>query len=263
MNPRPVDNGTQSAWMGNSPELLTEGMTTPDTMSSTSLNQSLGQQEPSSLAWSQQFNNPNNLPDLMQFMFPSDDPFAYPTQPMSKLEDDHFRHDNFSKFPFDNAGMNSNAPNDPSMHNGPNPGLDSFPNFGAFGPSSGIKSSVPSRLQPMGSPLVGSPISHSQGTPSEALSSPDLVSIPNQNFVWQGYNFQPTNEPAEQVMQKQEDTSASNSLQDYNMGVDENAFGGTQDLGILFDDLFGNEPDYRTGNGASNDDWTQWMNTTV
>jgi uncharacterized protein Usg len=30
-------------------------------------------------------------------------------------------------------------------------------------------------------------------TPAEAISSPDLVSIPNQNFVWQGYNFQPNN----------------------------------------------------------------------
>jgi hypothetical protein len=31
---------------------------------------------------------------------------------------------------------------------------------------------------------VHSPISQSQ-TPAEAISSPDLVSIPNQNFVWQ------------------------------------------------------------------------------
>ncbi|KAJ6166806.1 hypothetical protein N7470_002253 [Penicillium chermesinum] len=230
VNNRPVDNGTPSAW---------------------------------------QFNNPNNLPDLMQFMFPSDDPFAYPTQPMSKLEDDHFRYDNHpSRFQVDSSqqGMDSNSSSDPSVHNTTTPGLDSFPTFGNFGSSSGVKSSVPSRLhtsQPMGSPLLGSPISHSQTTPSEGISSPDLVSIPNQNFVWQGYNFQPMNVPSDQVPRPPENPSLSNAPLDLNMSMDENTFGANADLGILFDDLFGNEPDYRPGNGAPNEDWTQWMNPAV
>lgn len=272
INNQPVDNGTQSAWMSNTPELLTESMNTPETISSTSLNASLTQQEPSSLAWSQQFNNPTNLPDLMQFMFPSDDPFAYPTQPMSKLEDDHFRHDTFaSQFPFDssNVGMDSNSPGDPSLHSatGSTSGFDSFPTLGNFGPSSGVKSSVPNRLQTssqsIASPLLGSPNSHSQTTPSEALSSPDLVSIPNQNFVWQGYNFQPTNAPTDQIPQQTQDAPDPNGVQDVNMTFDDNAFGSNADIGVLFDDLFGNEPDYKPGNGASADDWTQWMNTAV
>ncbi|KAI5302622.1 hypothetical protein KEM56_000517 [Ascosphaera pollenicola] len=33
----------------------------------------------------------NFIPDLMPMMFPSDDPFAYPTQPMSTLEDSTFK----------------------------------------------------------------------------------------------------------------------------------------------------------------------------
>src|SRR6185312_11947643 len=90
--------------------------------------------------------------------------------------------------------MGSNAPSDPSGTGISTPSFDAFSNFPNFpiGTTSGVKSSIPSRLQqptsqPMNPSRLHSPISQAQ-TPSEHLGSPDLVSIPNQNFVWQGYN---------------------------------------------------------------------------
>ncbi|GLI72991.1 gypsy retrotransposon integrase-like protein 1 [Penicillium ochrochloron] len=284
--PQPVNNrpesGTQSAWLASTPELLTETMSTPEPSSATSYNASFSNQEPSSLAWAQQFNNPNNLPDLMPMMFPSDDPFAYPTQPMSTLEDDHFKHERSgapqSQPSFDSPsqqqGMGSNTPSDRSGTGISTPSFDAFANFSNFpiNAASGMKSSIPTRLQqpttqPMNPSRLHSPISQGQ-TPSEHLSSPDLVSIPNQNFVWQGYNFQPAgnveavnNEPTTSTMQP--DTAPLNGLPDFNMGLDENALGMNMDLGISFDDLFGNNANFRPGAGAANDDWTQWMNAGV
>lgn len=268
---RLTENAPQSTWMASTPELLTETMSSPEPMSATSANPSLANQEPSSLAWSQQFNNPNKLPDLMPIMFPSDDPFAYPTQPMSTLEDDHFRHDHTGmQFPFESApqptGMAPSTHSDPSGAGVSTPSFDAFANLPGLpvGAPSGVKSSVPSRLQvnaqSMNSSRLHSPISQGQ-TPSETLSSPDLVSIPNQNFVWQGYNFQPTNMDTDTIMQQ--DTSVHNGLSDLNMGPDENTMGMNMDLGISFDDLFGNTATSRPGNRATNDDWNQWMNAGV
>lgn len=208
-------------------------------------------------------------------MFPSDDPFAYPTQPMSTLEDDHFRHDQTgmpsSQFPFDSTqqpiGMGQSTPSDPSRTSASTPGFDAFGNMSHFnvGPSSGVRSSVPSRLQAnthsVNSSRLHSPISQSQ-TPSETLSSPDLVSIPNQNFLWQGYNFQPTTMGPDDSTLAQ-NPSMPNGLVDVNMGIDENTMRMNMDLGISFDDLFGNNAASQSNNGAPNDDWTQWMNTGV
>lgn len=268
-----VDTSNQSKWISTTPELLTETMTTPEHISSTSsINPSMSNQEPSSLAWAQQFTNPANLPDLMPMMFPSDDPFAYPTQPMSTLEDDHFRHDAGipSQYPFNSTqgtGMGSTTPGDSDVGVSTPPfDFTNMPNF-PLGNTQGFKSSVPSHLRTShsrSSSRIHSPISQSH-TPTEALSSPDLVSIPNQNFVWQGYNFQPNNpnDMTAEPMPQQEFTDP-NSLQsgftDPGLGVDEN-MGMNMDLGISFDDLFGNNATYRPTHGALNDEFTQWMNT--
>lgn len=269
---RPTGSSTQSSWMASTPELLTEPMTTPETLSATSLNNTFASQESSSLAWAQQFNNPDNLPDLMPMMFPSDDPFAYPTQPMSTLEDDHFRHDPSSmsqtQYPFDSSlqsSMGHNIPSDPAGAGVSTSGFDAYGNLRNFnlGPTSGTKLSMPGRLQAnarsMTSSRLHSPISQGQ-TPSETLSSPDLVSIPNQNFVWQGYNFQPTTMETDNTT-FQQDPPASNGFPDFNMGVAESTMGMNMDLGISFDDLFGNDTALRPNNEASNNNWNQWMNT--
>ena len=59
----------------------------------------------------------------------------------------------------------------------------------------------------------------------------------------------------------QQDFPMPNELPDFSVDLNENNMGTNMDLGISFDDLFGNNAPYRPGNnGASNDDWTQWMN---
>jgi hypothetical protein len=273
-NNQPTDGGAQSAWMASTPELLTETMQTPEPVSATSMNHSFANQEPSSLAWSQQFNNPNNLPDLMPIMFPSDDPFAYPTQPMSTLEDDHFRHDrtgmqfSFDSKPHQPSGMAPSTPSDPSGGSVSTPTFEAFPNLPNFpaGHTSGVKSSIPSRLQANNQSLnpsrIHSPIPQGQ-TPSETLSSPDLVSIPNQNFVWEGYNFQPTNTNMGAETTMQQDQPLPSGHPDFSMGFDDNTLAMNMDLGISFDDLFGNDATCRPGPRAPNDEWTQWMNAGV
>lgn len=208
----------------------------------------------------------------MPIMFPSDDPFAYPAQPMSTLEDDHFRHDQPgvpSQFAFGttqpSGSMGQNTPSEPSTAGVATPSFDAVANLPGFnaGTPSGVKSSVPSRLQanahPMNPSRLHSPISHGQ-TPSETLSSPDLVSIPNQNFVWQGYNFQPTTMGPDSIAIPQE-PSLPHGLPDFNMGIGESTMGMNMDLGISFEDLFGNDPAYRPNNEAPSDDWAQWMNS--
>ncbi|EKV06966.1 C6 transcription factor (Mut3), putative [Penicillium digitatum PHI26] len=265
---RSTDVNHQSTWVSNTPELLTETMTTPEHVSSSSMTPSMPTQEPSSLAWAQQFTNPSNLPDLMPMMFPSDDPFAYPTQPMSTLEDDHFRHDRTgmpSQYSFDSApAMGPATPGDPSSAAVSTPTFDftNKPNYPITNTPT-IKSSVPSHLRPShsrSSSRVHSPISQSH-TPSDVISSPDLVSIPNLNFIWQGYNFQlnnPSDIGTESAPQHPE-LHGPNGLPDFGVGMDGN-LGMNMDLGISFDDLFGNNAAYRPTNGASAEDWAQWMN---
>ncbi|KAI2792732.1 hypothetical protein POX_b02774 [Penicillium oxalicum] len=274
---RHAENGAQSGWMSSTPELLSETMSTPEPTPTTSFSAPFSNQEPSNLAWAQQFNNPNSLPDLMPMMFPSDDPFAYPTQPMSTLEADHFQHEpNGAQMapqtPLEAVshpqGMRANTPVDPGMTS---PTFTSFPQFSNLPASSvpSVNTSVPSRLQQTSAPPVNparfqSPVSRSQ-TPREQLSSPDLVSIPNQNFVWQGYNFQPVNlasiEKDASTDMMPQDSTPPNGMGELNMSYDENALGLNVDMGVSFDDLFGNTS--RPGAGAFNDEWSQWMNAGV
>ena len=139
-----------------------------------------------------------------------------------------------------------------------------------------------------------SPVSHGSTTPGEAINSPDLVSIPNQNqnFLWQGYNFQPgTSQPTMTSSTAVPDFSDLGSLDDAHHQTTGPAMGLGMglDLGIPLDDIFGNGealrmgygnhpypgttangPDAGNGNGNANvnananangtDDWTQWMN---
>ncbi|KAJ5551068.1 hypothetical protein N7535_000990 [Penicillium sp. DV-2018c] len=260
---RSSDTGGQSTWVSTTPELLTESMTTPEHIS-------MPNQDPANLAWAQQFTNPANLPDLMPMMFPSDDPFAYPTQPMSTLEDDHFSHDQAGlpqglppKYPFDSVpSMGPNTPTDPSNAGISTPNFDftSMSNF-PLANAAEMKTSVPSHLRTShsrSSSRIQSPISQ---TPAEVLSSPDLVSIPNQNFAWQGYNFQPNNPSsmATESVSQQPEMSMPNGIPEFNMGMDDN-MGMNMDMGIAFDDLFGNKAAYQPNNGASAEDWPLWMN---
>lgn len=203
--------------------------------------------------FNQQFpNNPGAFPDLMNIMFPSDDPFAYPTQPMSTLEDGAFRMDGTgTTAPFSSAipttiDQNIGAPN---VTRGLE-GLGGVPLFQGGQPQSSMGAALSGRLS---NSQMHSPVSHGS-TPGEAVNSPDLVSIPNQNFVWQGYGSgmdQQQNFVPDATMQQM----AAGNDQGFGMGTDDNAFNAGLDLPL--DDIFGN-PDIK--NGFPSDDWTQWMN---
>ncbi|KAJ6142448.1 hypothetical protein N7471_001901 [Penicillium samsonianum] len=250
MDNRPNENSSRSTWISTTPELLTKTMSTPEQISSaSSMNPSMpSNQEPSSLAWAQHFANLADLPDFMPIMFPSDDPFGYPTQPMSTLEDDHFCHDRGmipSQYPCDAApqttGMGTTTPTDPRG------ALESLPRPLTLPISLISSAGIPRRL------------SHQ----CQTVSKPSIPEA-RHNHVWQGYNFQPTkpnnpkNIPTE--FAPQQDFPSPNGHSNASMGMG-------MELGISFDDLFGNNATFRPNNGACNgacnDDWAQWMDANV
>lgn len=288
-------NVSTPRWVPSTPDSATE--TTNATTPSESYNNSSFSNTPSPLQsaprqdilsafpFPQQFPGfDNNVPDLMPIMFPSDDPFAYPTQPMSTLEDDHFRNDGSSgPFAFDRSS--AMPPTAPATAGGPNnmvlanPPLDNFANLSLFanGTSASVSPAMANRFsgpQQASRSRLQSPGS----TPGETMNSPDLVSIPNQNFTWQEYNFQPQNWPAgdpsgQQQQQQQQQQQppppppqqrsfpAANGLPNLGSGIDENNPTGMGiDLGIQLDDLLGSSEAYRPACNYNNDDWLEWMN---
>ncbi|THC96105.1 hypothetical protein EYZ11_004427 [Aspergillus tanneri] len=216
------------------------------------------------------FTNPTNLPDLMGIMFPSDDPFAYPTQPMSTLEDGHFRHEGagpkFGLNPTSQRSAISAATSpDPSTTMGVStPNLDSFAHFPLFpgGTPTPMSANLPSRLANsvhITQSQMQSPVSHVSNPGSvDPVNSPDLVSLPNSNFMLQGYNFQPQNYVADVSTQPPAPSGQAPGL---GIGLDEaDSMGMGIDLGISLDDIFGNG-DICRGGTLPNDEWAQWMNT--
>lgn len=214
----------------------------------------------------QPFSDLGNVPDLMPIMFPSDDPLAYPMQPMSTLEDGHFRADDavsqmasFSLGPAPQRTTMSTAQSGgPSGPSGPpattmGPVFDSFSNLGA----PGMGTAVPSQLHHRHQSHHQSPVSRSPGGGmGEPLNSPDLVLIPNQNFAWPNYNFQPQR-MADQAIPQQ---MADNGSQALDLSMDgRGPLGMDLDLGIPLDDVLGNDAGRSMGN-FTNDEWLQWMN---
>lgn len=292
-------NVSTPMWVPSTPDSAAD-TTNPTTPSETYYNSSSFSNTPSPLQSSQRqdasaFPFPqqqvpgfdSNLPDLMPIMFPSDDPFAYPTQPMSTLEDDHFRNEGTSgPFPFDQRTTmptTTGAPNGMGLPNAPS---ENFSNLSLFndGTSTGMSPIMSNRFsghQQNSQSRLQSPRS-GMSTPGEPVSSPDLVSIPNQNFMWQGYNFQPPNWPAgdpslqqqpqqqqqqqlpqqqQQQQQQQSQFPQSQGIPNFGTGVDEsNSTGMGIDLGIQLDDLLGSSEAYRPAGNYNNDDWLQWMN---
>ncbi|CAK37749.1 transcriptional regulator family: Fungal Specific TF [Aspergillus niger] len=268
-NPR---HSQPPTWFPSTPEPPAEAVSTPSETATNSVSTraspvstSLPSGDSGASAFNAQaFGNPGNFPDLMPIMFPSDDPFAYPTQPMSTLENDHFQDVTGAPVTTQFAsGMASTAdPNGVSTLAATTPAVDGFGKFSLFsGAPGGLNNSISSRLanhQQMNASQLQSPASHAS-TPinsGEAVNSPDLVSLPNQNFLWQGYNFQPQNFTAETTVP----TTAAN-LGQFGLGVDDNnapGLGMGLDLGLPLDDIFGNGDACRPG--GLGDDWTQWMN---
>jgi hypothetical protein len=284
--PKSRDDHTPSragTWAAPTPELVTETVSTPsETLSADQLNppsglpplpSSMPGQDLSGLPLSQQFGNLENMPDLMPIMFPSDDPFAYPTQPMSTLEDGHFRQDGVgAESASFGLGTASQHPTVPATQAGEasgttmGPAFDNFSNFPVFhGMPTGMGAPVPSHLQHRNQMSQSqrqsqrqSPASHSPALATgEPVSSPDLVSIPNQNFAWQNYNFQTQGAPNQSAPQQM---PAINGSQGFDMGMeDSDSMGMGLDLGIPLDDILGNDA-CRPAGSFNNDDWLQWMN---
>lgn len=261
-------------WGATTPELSSGTISTPsETLtpdpinppSVPSLPTSLPNQDLSALQMSQQFENIGNVPDLMPIMFPSDDPFAYPTQPMSTLEDGHFRQDGlpftFTPTSQQPAMPSTQSTNPTGMTLGmPNTTYDSFPNYPVFSnglPTTTMGATIPSHLRHrrhVSQPQHPSPVSHSPARSTvETVSSPDLVSIPNQNFTWQNYNFQQQQNMPDPSSQQQ--MPMLNGSQDFDLSMNDVGL----DLGIPLDDILGNDA-CRPSGAFTNDDWIEWMN---
>lgn len=198
-------------------------------------------------------------------MFPSDDPFAYPAQPMSTLEDGHFRQEGQRPTPFGLDPTTSQQPTMPGTQAGDlsgtmGPSFDSFSNFPVFtnGVPTAMGSTTPGQFQShkrqVSQSQLQSPVSRSSApNTGEPVSSPDLVSIPNRNFAWQNYNFDQQNMP--------EQMPAVSGSQGFDMNMD-NDMGVGLDLGIPLDEILGNDA-FRPAGSFTNDDWTQWMNVGI
>ncbi|KAL2860577.1 fungal-specific transcription factor domain-containing protein [Aspergillus pseudodeflectus] len=232
----------------------------PTSSSTPAMSQVLPIREPATGQFNaQQMPNTTGFPDLMPIMFPSGDPFAYPAQPMSTLEDDHFR--------FDEPGLTTTAPfttgipTTADQNIGPmnlsRAQIDSLAGFPMFqsGSQSSMSAALSGQLSGSQASQLQSPASHGS-TPGEAVNSPDLVSIPNQNFIWQGYGFdqQPNFAPDASGMQQMPTGNEHN----FGMALDDSGFNVGLDLpGVPLDDIFGNQD---VKQGLPNDEWIQWMN---
>ena len=227
---------------------------------SSSKQQQQQQQQPQQFQFPNSFENPNHLPDLMPMMFPSGDPFAYPNQPMSTLEDGHFKHDRLGT-----AASNTSSMNTPATPSTPSHGA-SFSNAPIF--PGGSSSNAPSSL---GLQTFNNLNQQSSGrsqhlrSPSggDAIHNPDLVSMPNQPLSWQGLSLQShpqLNATSSQTSQPRMSQTLPNVGPDMGLGIGDFGdigMGVNMGMGMNLDEIFGNS----TGMG---DDWaggggTEWM----
>ncbi|OXV09245.1 hypothetical protein Egran_02991 [Elaphomyces granulatus] len=205
----------------------------------------------------------SNLHDMALIMFPSGDPLAYPAQPMSTLEDDHFKHDCPEALePFSFEPSTSGTVSTPASLRLSTPNRDTFmaPLYGN-GSSGGLASAIPAHFQHPNvyqshySPVQKqSPSSHCS-TPGggETVNSPDLVSIPSQNFMWPiGMpGQQPPLQPPSDPMDGQFDSLSMDGFRPMGM---------TMDMKVNLDDVLGDENVYFRGGGFGNDEYSIWSN---
>jgi hypothetical protein len=228
------------------------------------------EQQPSGkhqISFSPPFDNTNHLPDLMPMMFPSDDPFAYPNQPMSTLEDDHFKHD-----PTSNAvqfAFGSTPPVLTATGSSPNPSTSSTPTYDGFSgaPIYSNQRSTYAASLPSHHKHLPQYTSHQQipsmpppgyETSAGIVTTPDptTMSIPDQNFLWQGLGAQQVPEPQSQGQQQLASVQVSPGVPGFGMGmrmgIGMTGFGGLgMNMGMNLDDLLSG------GDGPV--EWNQWM----
>ncbi|EAS32699.1 C6 transcription factor [Coccidioides immitis RS] len=224
------------------------------------------------ISFSPPFDNPSRLPDLMPMMFPSDDPFAYPNQPMSLLEDAQFKQDSIDisrQFPFRpghtmSTGLEASTP---TRTTASSPGgFINPPNFSGFS-NQDLSNLTGMTSRPKG--LSGFPARHerrlSESAPDASapgyVENPDLVTMPGQAFLWQnlgtqgpGSNFFPHS--------ASEDTF-TNGTGDFSMPMDIGMVGfNTLGMGMGLGSTMGYDNQFDNAGMDSvsglNPDWAQW-----
>jgi hypothetical protein len=213
---------------------------------------------------SQQLGASQILPDLMPIMFPSGDQFAYPAQPLSTLEDDHFKDElpnspmQYTQDSFASQGPNSlNGNFTRPMSNGLD-GLTGLQGLsGPFQPASAA--TLAPQLQHLG--LQQQTPSTYSSTPDH-IQSPDLVSLPH-NHMWQSFSLSNPGMPIEQNLKEQSIPGGKMTMTD-NGGLDGmSSLGMGFDMDVNFGEILGNIGT-NPGNATNmNDEWSQWMNTGV
>lgn len=236
------------------------------------------------ISFSPPFNGSVPLPDLMPMMFPSDDPLAYPNQPMSTLEDDHFKQDSLNKGSqgqlmfssnatiqsvMESDGLNkSNSSSSPPFAN--TPGLSIVTPGSSHDP--GSTKSLPPHIKAVSTAFPGnaqSPTSGpQQGTNAYPyMGNPDLVTIPGHSFIWQNLAAQgaPNNSYQYPTAGPPFQTTSDDFVMGLGAGLDM-----ALDTDIKFDNLFDQFGGVNThvseatngdgSMGASSNDWTQWGN---
>ncbi|KAK2731840.1 hypothetical protein FQN55_004427 [Onygenales sp. PD_40] len=223
------------------------------------------------------------LPDLMPMMFPSGDPFAYPTQPMSTLEDDHFKNDLLGFRPASSSlsGLTDSSTN---PTNASTPNFEPFNGFQSFpsGQDTGNITSLPSHLKHLRqfSQHQQSPSTSSTPTsPGGILQNPDIVSMTDDPFFWQRLESQQLPQPmssyqADQNSSEQQFSGPPGFGMGMGMGMPSFAgLGMGMGMDINLEDLFGsvgmgsgNDSGSGNGNGTGNAtdgniEWNQWTDT--
>lgn len=194
------------------------------------------------------------VPDLMPIMFPSDDPFVYPTQPLSTLEDGHFKDDMpVTSMPYLQDSLRQGHPTlaNGNLFSNPTTSFDSYQ--GLYGMSGNVSSrmALPPQLQQLG---VQSRLQSPSSSTPDKIQSPDLVSLPQQ-YVWQGFGLLANGAGQQPVSESKDlpiDATVGNEFTCIGMGFD---------MDVNLDDVFGNIGTNAGSNNVLEDDWSQWMNT--
>lgn len=194
-------------------------------------------------------------------MFPTGDPFAYPNQPMSTLEDDHFKHDHLGV-----GTSNSTQINTPAESSTSNQGV--FNNASMF-PGGSSNSGAPlgfPNYQNVTRPSSGRSQQHlrSPSSGNEAIHNPDLVSMPNQNISWQGLNLQShpqlNTAPSQSSQPGMSHSGLPNLGPDMDLGMgdfSDMGMGANMGMGMNLDDILGNTTGL--GDGLGGGTGMEWM----
>lgn len=190
-------------------------------------------------------------------MFPTGDPFAYPNQPMSTLEDDHFKHDHLRVGTSNSTQISTPVESSPSGQ-----GFNNASMFPGGSSNSGTPLGFPN-YQNMNKPSSGrSQHLRSPSSRNEAIHNPDLVSMPNQNLSWQNLNLQShphlSTAPSQSSHPGMPYSGLPNFSPDMDLGMGDfgdMGMGSTIGMGMNLDEIFGNTTGLGGDLGGTGMEW--------